>query len=113
MELVVDNPRTSPYAEQEGYKGNGFGWASDMMHIAVNRDDAEAFMRFLSECGGPECKVLLAGSIENYAALHGSVECLKAIFAAGVKSDYPLDYWLKKAEKPSYGPRASRLPTAA
>jgi hypothetical protein len=88
----------------------GFGYGSDMIHLAVARDDPKAFMFFLAECGGPDCEVLLAGSVVNYAALHGAPECIKAMFDAGLKSEYPKAYWLKKAEKPAWGPRAGRQP---
>lgn len=108
MNLIVNNQRTSPYAAREGYRGNGFGYASDMIHIAVNRDDAEAFMRFLKEIGGVECETLIAGSVVNYAAIHGATECVKALFAAGAKPPMSMDYYLQQAEKPAYGPRARR-----
>lgn len=80
-----------------------------MMALAVNRDDPAAFMFFLDECGGTQCEVLISGSIANYAAQHGAVDCLKALFASGARYEYPLEYWLKKAERPSYGPNASKL----
>ena len=108
MEMVINNKWD--YPPREGYRGAGFGYASDMMHLAVNRDDAEGFMKYLGMAGGLECEVLLAGSLENYAALHGATNCIKALFAAGKKSDEPMAYWLKKAEKPNYGPRANRQP---
>lgn len=87
----------------------GFGYASDMLALAVNNDDPKAFMTFLDEAGGLEVECLIAGSIVNYAALHGATECIKALFAAGAQSDYPQRYWLTKAENPFYGPRANRL----
>lgn len=90
-------------------KSAGFGYASDMLALAVNRDDPKAFMAFVDEAGGPRVEVLIAGTIYNYAALHGAVDCLKALAASGAKSDYSIEYWLKKAEKPSYGPNAVRL----
>lgn len=101
------------YPIRDGWKSAGFGYASDMVHVAANHDDAVNFMKYLAECGGLDCEVLIAGDIINFAALHGAPECLKALFADGAKSDYPLEYWLKKAEKPSYGPRASKFQAAA
>ena len=86
----------------------GFGYGSDMMAIAVNRDDAAAFMFFLDECGGPEVEVFIAGNIFNYAALHGATKCLHALFKSGAKSNYPIEHWLQRAERPSYGPRADK-----
>ena len=97
------------YPEREGRLSAGFGYASDMMAIAVGRDDAEAFMKFMEECGGVDCEVLISGSVINYAATHGAVEYVKAVFAAGGGKDYPLEYWLKKTEKPPYGPNAAKL----
>ena len=87
----------------------GFGYASDMMALAVNRDDAAAFMFFLDQCGGPDCEVLISGSVLNYAATHGAERCVKALIAAGSKSDFPPEYWLKKAQTPCYGPNANRF----
>lgn len=104
--------KKSPYSPREGWRSAAFGWASDMVHIAVNRDDPDGFMTHLNEIGGIECEVLLSGCLARYAASHGAVECLRALFAAGFKSAYPLAYWLRQAEKPSYGPRAGRqVPT--
>lgn len=108
MNLAVDNT-VSPYPSREGYKPQLLTYASDMCHIAVNRDDAVNFMRFLEECGGVDCEVFISGSVLTYAANHGAVECVKALVAAGAKSEYPLEYWLKRAEKPSAGPKAARL----
>lgn len=104
MELV-----TKPlYPAREGYKSPALGYQSDMIHIAVNRDDAESFMKFLNEIGGVECEVLVAGSVINYAAIHGAVECVKALYAAGAGKEQPIEHWLKRAETPSYGPKAVR-----
>jgi hypothetical protein len=99
---------THDYPTRETRKAAGFTYASDMLALAVNRDDAKAFMFFMDECGGPECEVLLAGSVVNYAALHGASKCIQAMFSAGLKSDYDEAYWLKKAETPAWGPRAKR-----
>ncbi len=87
----------------------GFGYGSDMMALAVNRDDPRAFMFFLDECGGPEVEVLISGTIFRYAASHGASRCLDALFDSGAKSEYSRAYWLKQAEKPSYGPNAGKL----
>ena len=96
------------YASREGYKSSGFGYPSDQIHVAVYRDDAEAFMRFLDELGGPDVEVLIDGNIFNYAARRGASECVKALFASGAKSNHDLAYWLKVAEEPAYGPRATK-----
>jgi hypothetical protein len=93
------------YPPRGGYKSSGFGYASDVIHMAVYRDDAEMFMLALAELGGAGVEVLIDGSIFNYAAMRGAVDCLKALFASGAKSEFPLEYWLKKAENPSHGPR--------
>ena len=95
------------YPSKETHKSGGFGYASDMAHLAVNRDDAEGFIRFMRECGGFECEVLLSGCVFGYAASHGATKCLEALYAAGAKSDRDLAYWLKVADKPRYGPRAA------
>jgi len=108
VELAVNNERVSPYAPREGYKGNAFGWASDMVHIAVYRDDPEGFIKYLNECGGVNCEVFISGTTLRYAANHGAFECIKALFANGVKSDRGIEYWLKEAETPAYGHRATR-----
>lgn len=97
-----------PTKESRQRAGAGFGYESDMLALSVNRDDAKAFMHFLKAAGGVDCDVLIAGSIINYAALHGADECVRAIYAAGGGQDRPLTYWLTKAEDPSYGPRAKR-----
>ena len=98
------------YPSKEGHKSAGFGWASDCMAIAVNHDDAEGFIQYAKECGGFDVEVLISGDLFNYAATHGATQCLKALFkVAGDKAKYDLDYYLAKAEKPSYGPRAARL----
>ena len=96
------------YPTREEHKAAGFSYASDMVHLAVYRDDADTFMRFLEECGGPDCEALLAGSVVNYAAIHGAAECVRALFADGVKerAGHNMEYWLKKAEKPVYGHKA-------
>lgn len=89
-------------------KSPGFGYASDMLALAVNRDDAKAFMFFLDQAGGVDCEVLIAGSIINYAAIHGAVSCVEAIHKAGGGQGKPLKHWLKIAEEPAYGPRAAK-----
>ena len=100
MELVE-----KPYPPREGHHSGGFGYASDMMALAVNRDDAETFIKHMEECGGAGCEVLIAGSVINYAAIHGAAECVKAVYAAGGGQEMPLEHWLKIAEFPVYGPR--------
>ncbi len=97
------------YPIRDGYKSSGFGYASDMIHVAVCHDDAPRFMGFLKECGGQEVEVLLDDNIFRYAANHGATSCLEALFASGAKSDRTLDYWLKAAEKPAWGPKARKL----
>lgn len=97
------------YPPREGYKTSGFGYASDMIHLAVNRDDPEGFMKFLDECGGPTCEALVAGSIWNYAAIHGAAKCLQALHDSGATSQKGVAYWLKVAERPVYGPRVKML----
>lgn len=97
-----------PTKESRPTAGAGFGYVSDMLAMAVNRDDAKAFMHFLPEAGGVDCEVLISGTIIRYAANHGASECVKAICAAGGGKGQPLKYWLKEAEDPSYGPRAKR-----
>lgn len=93
------------YPPREAYKTNGFGYASDMMHMAVYRDDPEGFMRFLEECGGPSVETLIAGSIWNYAAIHGASRCIQALHDSGATSERGVEHWLQVAEKPVYGPR--------
>lgn len=85
---------------------SGFGYDSDMMALAVNHDDAVAFMYFLKGCGGLDCEVFIAGNLANYAALHGARDCVDALFDAGGK--YPNDrmYYLKLCDTPTYGPNA-------
>lgn len=89
-------------------KSPGFGYESDMLALAVNRDDAKAFMHFLNGAGGVDCEVLISGSVINYAATHGATECVEAIHKAGGGQGKSLPYWLKVAEVPSYGPRAPK-----
>ena len=89
------------------YKSSGLSYASDMLHLAVNRDDAEGFMRFLPDVGGARAEVLGAGSIPNYCALHGSVACINAVYHDGFKDEWGREYWLEKAKNPVYGPRAT------
>lgn len=103
------------YPVREGRKSAGFGYASDMIHIAVNHDDPRGFMEYLKECGGPDVEVLIDGDIFTFAANHGATECLKALFASGAKpkSGRDLAHYLKVAEKPAWGPRARRLDAAA
>ncbi len=98
MELVENKPATD-YPPREEWKVTGFSYASDMMARAMRSDDAEAFMRFCEECGGVGCDVLIAGSVINYAALHGAKECVKAV---GGDAGYPLEHWLERAENPRY-----------
>ena len=107
MELVVNKPMNE-FPAREGYKGAGFGYASDMMHMCVNRDDAENFIKFAREVG-LDAEVLIAGSLVNYAAIHGAAECVKALCDLGKNAGYPLKHWLKKAENPPYGPNARKL----
>ena len=92
----------------DNYKSSGFGYASDMLALAVNHDDAEGFARFLPEVGGVNVEVLVAGSLANYCAVHGSHACIEALYAAGFKDDWGKEYWLDKAKKPAYGPRVGR-----
>lgn len=99
------------YSPREGWKSPGFGYASDMVARAVTWDDADGFMKYIEECGGFDCEVLISGSVANYAATHGASNCLRAMFADGRKevSGHDLEYWLKIAERPSYGPNALKL----
>jgi len=99
------------YPAREGWKSPGFGYASDMIARAVNHDDPDGFLRFVEECGGIDCEVLISGSIANYAATHGAERCVRALFADGRKevSGRTLDYWLKVAARPVYGPNAVKL----
>jgi hypothetical protein len=107
MELAE---KKSPYPpHDEEYINRGFGYASDMMAIAVNLDDAETFIKYMDECGGVDCDVLIAGSVINYAAIHGAPECVKAVYAAGGGKDKPLKHWLKIADSPAYGPRVKMI----
>ncbi len=100
------------YPIRDGWKSAGFGYASDMLHVATNHDDAPRFMEFLEECGGPSVEVFIDGNIFTFAANHGAVECLKALFASGAKAPRTLEHYLKVAEKPAWGPKARRLQAA-
>lgn len=99
------------YSAREGWKSPGFGYASDMVARAVNNDDAEGFLKYIEECGGFDCEVLISGSVANYAATHGASNCVRAMFADGRKevSGHDLEYWLKVAAAPVYGPNALKL----
>ena len=93
--------------KDDNYKSPGFSYASDMLHLAVNRDDADGFMRFLPDVGGAKAEVLVAGSIPNYCAVHGATACINAIYDDGFEDEWGREYWLEKASKPAYGPRAA------
>ena len=102
---IVQKP---PYPSRDGYRSAGFGYASDMLHVAVNRDDAVNFMAFLEEAGGLDVECLLAGDIMNYAAIHGAADCVKALFKVRQNWKQPIAYYLDLASKPAYGPNAMR-----
>lgn len=114
--LAVSNPAPKikldgwlyEYAAEEGWRSAGFGYASDMLANATNRDDPAAFLWFLEKAGGLDVEVLIAGDIVNYAAIHGASECVKALFKARSEWKRPLDYYLGLADKPFYGPNAMK-----
>lgn len=115
--LAVANPTPPPiklegwlyeYPAEEGRKSAGFGYASDMLAMSVNKDDPLAFMYFLEMAGGLDVEVLIAGDIVNYAATHGATECVEALFKARPEWKLPQSYYLDLAAKPVYGPNALR-----
>jgi hypothetical protein len=82
-----------------------FGYESSMLHLAVNRDDPEGFMRFI---GDPKkADFFICSSLIQYAAQHGAENILKALWEAGIEDDANTrEEWLAMCEKPIYGPRS-------
>lgn len=72
------------------------GYLSQMVDMALTRDDVEGYFHFLDKCGGLSCKTILADSLPYYAAKRKAVKCLDALIEKGVHSHYYSDQYLRE-----------------
>lgn len=72
------------------------GYLSQMVDMALTRDDVEGYFHFLDKCGGLSCKTLSADSLPHYAAKRKAVKCLDALIEKGVHSHYYTDDYLRE-----------------
>lgn len=87
-----------------------FGYESAMLHIAVMHDDAEGFLRFLGD--HKKADFFVCSSVVQCAAQHGAINCLEALFKAGIEDSVNTqEEWRDICRnEPPYGPTVTRFP---